>query len=212
MRLTSQRTLIALPMVLVSLFMAMLACTSNDTLFIHLTDTPAPSITPTPLTQETRFKIGDKTTVVLVSDFASMHLASFPGLSQGSDESGNCFSGQSASILNIGKSSDTNDPKIYYQISCSGKPGWIGEANLSRFAKSGKALIKAADGGSVKLYSQPSLAASPVSETACTDGLPVTISALQTSKVANDINIYLQVTCGSSRGFVTENDVVPVAK
>lgn len=78
MRLTSQRTLIALPMVLVSLFMAMLACTSNDTLFIHLTDTPAPSITPTPLTQETRFKIGDKTTVVLVSDFASMHLASFP--------------------------------------------------------------------------------------------------------------------------------------
>src|SRR5437667_8952962 len=45
---------------LCSLILAMLACTSNDTLFIHFTPTPVPSVTPTPLTSATRFKIKDK--------------------------------------------------------------------------------------------------------------------------------------------------------
>src|SRR5690349_10778072 len=45
---------------LVGCLLAILACTSNDTLFIKLTATPVPSITPTQLTLTGGYKVNDK--------------------------------------------------------------------------------------------------------------------------------------------------------
>src|SRR5512139_2414070 len=44
-----RRALLALSAIMLLSALATLACTANDTLFIHLAETPAPTITPTPL-------------------------------------------------------------------------------------------------------------------------------------------------------------------
>lgn len=61
------------------LIMAALACTANDTLFIRLTDTPPPTLTPTPLPIITKFRVGDSGVIVGLSEFATVSLPANAG-------------------------------------------------------------------------------------------------------------------------------------
>src|SRR5690348_10179073 len=55
-----------------------LACWSSDTLFINLTVTPVPTITPTSQAIDSRYKVGDTVTIPSVGVFGAVYLTVNP--------------------------------------------------------------------------------------------------------------------------------------
>jgi len=205
-----RRAFLALTTAFLSLAMAAIACTANDTLFIQLTATPSPTITPTPFQGETKFKRGEFGVIVGVSDFSAVVLPPIPQPAP-PDVSGvsTCFPTARVEILDISRNtSNPDDPMIYYQVACAGVPGWIAEYQLSRFVKFENAVIRTKDGQGAKVYKQPDVNSGEAG--VCPEGTSVSIMS-QTLTTArnpqNDLNIYVQVSCGAAFGYVLEPDL-----
>jgi hypothetical protein len=198
---------------LFSLIMAMLACTSNDTLFIKFTPTPVPSITPTPLTSETRFKIKDK--VFIVSATFQIMMATEPEIPSSQVAAlATCFPNTQVQILDISKNrKDPNDSSLYYSVQCGASSGWVPEFWLTFLDPAGTAIVKSKDGSGAKLYTNPDVNSKLASETACANGTTVQISGMTLNPDASesnpDQNIYVQVTCGKDSGYALESALVP---
>jgi hypothetical protein len=200
----------ALTLVAAFLLAATLACTSNDTLFIHLTATPAPTITPTPLAILTKFKIGDTGVLVSISAFRPLQLPALPGaLQPGIAGNVTCFPGSKVTILDVSKSlRDPNDPTIYYQVACPAK-GWAADYQLARFAANDSAVIQVSDAPGATLYSAADKKSQAL-PTPCANGTTVSVQSV-TSNPSDDSDqtIYLQVSCGSQSGYVVESALAP---
>jgi hypothetical protein len=207
---TMRKPTTALLAVMLFSVLAMLACTSNDTLFIHLTETPIPTLTPTPLSIQTKFQINEKATVVGVSDVASINLASVPGPFRPAMSSGACFPNTVITILDVAQNtSDPSDPAFYYQILCSGgKKGWLSQKNLSKFTKYAEVIIKSPDGKGVTLLKSASQKSAPASTTPCADGTKVKINVLKSSTDDTEDTVYAQIRCGGKTGFVSTDVLV----
>jgi hypothetical protein len=194
--------------VLASLILAALACTSNDTLFIRLTETPVPTVTPTPLASDTRFKINDNVTIV-GSAFQIM-MATRPGPVESAVASlATCFADTQVQILDVSKNAeDSNDPGLYYSVQCGASSGWVPEYWLTPLEASGSAVVKSKDGKGATLYTNPDVASEPASA-ACPDGTTVAIGGLTLNPDATeanpDTNIYVQVTCDGATGYALES-------
>jgi hypothetical protein len=198
---------------LLGLILATLACTSNDTLFIHLTETPVPTVTPTPLAIETRFKIHDKATIVSATFQITMYRRPGPP-SFAEAASAPCFPNTRVDILNVSRNvDDPKDPVIYYDVQCASATGWVPEYWLTPLNPNGSAVVKSADGKGAVLYSNPDVTSEPASPTPCADGTTLSISSLtlnpDASATAPDNHIYVQVTCGDVTGYALESDLVP---
>jgi hypothetical protein len=197
----------------VSLILAILACTSNDTLFIHLTATPVPTITPTPLAAETRFKIKDKAYVI--SSTIQVLLTAEPGTLESQPGATTiCFPNTQVEVTDVSK--NRNDPKdltIYYKVSCAASDGWVPEYWMTPLDPTGSAVVKSKDGKGAKVYSDASASAELASPTPCADGTTVAISRITLNPDATtstpDRNIYVQITCGSISGYVLDTELVP---
>lgn len=197
---------------LLALTMSVLACTANDTLFIRLTATPQPTIVPTALSIDTKFKLNDRVTIVGTSDSATVNLANNAGPFRAGQGTGACFANTSVPILDISKNIvDPNDEVIYYQVQCPGsRPGWIPQYILSRFTRQNTAVIKTADGQGAALYTSPDVnSLSP--DLKCAEGASVRISTLRLSVNTADKNVYAQVTCDGNSGFVLEETLAPAS-
>src|SRR5215467_5793414 len=168
------KPLMAVQVTILSIMLAALACTSKDTLFIHLTDTPTPTITPTPLSQETRYKIGDK--LFLVSATFVIDLSEKPApVGEGVFSSGNCSPNQEVTIEDVSKNTtDPKDTSLYYRVSCSGT-GWVPEYIMTRLEQFASAMVKSKDGKGALVYTEPSVKSKPASDTPCPDGTKVSI-------------------------------------
>lgn len=205
-----RRAVLALTTVLLSLAMAAIACTANDTLFIQLTATPSPTITPTPFQGDTKFKRGEFGVIVGISDFAAVVLPPIPQPAP-PDVSGvaTCFPTSRVEILDVSRNtSNPDDPTIYYQVACAGVPGWIAEYQLSRFTKFENAVVKTKDGQGAKVYRQPDITSGEVG--VCPDGTSVSVMSqtLTTARNAqSDLNLYVQVSCGAAFGYLLEPDL-----
>lgn len=209
-RTTTRRTLLAVQTAALSLVMAILACTANDSLFIHLTATPAATITPTPLTLETRFKVGDTAVVVGVSAFAGVNLPPLPGpFRPGVSGNVTCFPNSKVPIRDISRNTaNPDDPTIYYQVECPMR-GWAADFNLSRFAQYDTAVVKSADGNGARMWRNTDATSEPLPET-CPDGESVTIQLLMNNpSKPGDPNIYIQTTCAGQSGYLLESDLAP---
>src|SRR3954454_17124075 len=118
LRAATHRVTIALYGVILSLVLAALACTSNDTLFIHLTATPKPTIQPTALSSKTRYKKGDE--LYAVEAQRVINLSGQPTGKVGV-EGGmlTCFRNTQVTVVDTSKSvTDPKDSVIYYLIDC----------------------------------------------------------------------------------------------
>ncbi len=198
---------------LLSLILAMLACTSNDTVFIHLTLTPVPSITPTALTAETRFKIKDK--VFIVSSAFQIMMATVPEMPSSQVASlSTCFPNTQVEILDVSRNrADPKDAGLYYNVQCGASSGWVPEFWLTTLDPAGSAVVKSKDGKGAMLYTDPNAASKPASTTPCPDGTTVQISGMTLNPDASatqpDTNIYVQVTCGKVTGYALESALAP---
>jgi len=197
---------------LASLVLAVLACTSNDTLFIQLTATPTPTITPTPLVLQTKLSVGD--TAWTVSSGLSLTLPSNPTTAVDLTAGTQCFRGLKVSILD--KSKDVSDPNsnvILYKIDCGSGPGWIAEYSLSKFDPAGTtAVIKSPDGKGAPMYTEADSTSKPAAAAPCADGTKVTTSDISQNPNVRDASVdphlYVQITCGSDTGYVLEDMLV----
>jgi len=197
---------------LCSVILAMLACTSNDTLFIHLTLTPIPTLTPTPLAIQTRFKVKD--TVTIVSGAFQITMRSRPVQpSAAAAALAPCFPKTRVEINAVsGNEKDPSDPTIYYDIQCGTAEGWVPEYWLTPLKPDGSAVVKSTDGKGAAVYSDSDITSQPA-PAPCPDGTTVSIMDLTTNVNAvgstPDNHIYVQVTCGDTTGYVLETDLVP---
>lgn len=204
------RALLASSTVLLMLIMAALACTANDTLFIRLTDTPPPTLTPTPLPIVTKFKVGDKGVIVGLSEFAAVSLPAVAGPLVPGIGGATCFPNTRVTVLDVSRNiNDPNDETIYYQVQCSGK-GWIAEHQLSRFNRGDKAMVKTADSSDAKLYRQPDTNSAALDQP-CPNGAEVNVTGVTANPLnPRDRNIYLQVRCGTLSGWLLEEQLAPI--
>lgn len=197
---------------LIILALSVLACTANDTLFIQLTATPSPTVTSTPLSIETKFKIGE--TAVIYGFLSTMQ--TIPGLprplSTGSVGKASCTNSAKTPILDVSKNTgDANDPSIYYKVSCSGVTGWLPETYLSRFAAGDKGVVKSVSGNGADMFASPNIV--KTTSGTCPDDTNITVTQLGSNQQDNkDRNIYLKVTCGTLTGFLRESDLTKPAK
>ncbi|MEP7285564.1 MAG: hypothetical protein ABI947_07330 [Chloroflexota bacterium] len=198
------------------LLFAMLACTSNDTLFIHLTATPVPTPVPTPLSIETRFKKGQL--VYAVSNRRVIQLNDAPGQKNFSTTGvlTSCFRNTQVTVLDVGKNSDDpEDPIIYYQVDCgSSGQGWLPEYGLTQFLPTGgTAVIKSPDGKGAPMYKNPSVKSPPVGDQPCADGATVKISDItrniDLSSKIEDTTLFAKVNCSGVTGFLMESFLAP---
>jgi hypothetical protein len=198
---------------LISLILAILACTSNDTLFIQLTPTPVPSITPTPLAAGTRFKIKDKAYVI--SSTIQVLLTAEPGpLESQPGATTICFPNTLVEVSDVSKNQkDPKDLTIYYKVSCAASDGWVPEYWMTPLDPAGSAVVKSKDGKGAKIYSDTNTRAELASPTPCADGTTVVISKitlnLDSTTSAPDRNIYVQITCGNTTGYVLDSELIP---
>jgi len=206
---------------LVLIALTLLACTANDTLFIHLTVTPSPTLTSTPLTIETKFKIGDS---AVIFGFLST-MQAIPALprpfSVGSAGTANCTNSARIKILDVSKNTaDPADPVIYYKVSCSGVQGWLPEPYLSRFGAGDSAQVKSVSSKGADVFESPNKVDTAIG--VCPDDTPVKALQLSINQAAaamrtgdnpqgrKDQNIYIKVVCGNLTGFVRESDLSPI--
>ncbi|MCC7206230.1 MAG: hypothetical protein IT323_02925 [Anaerolineae bacterium] len=211
-RTTTRRTPFALSTVALSLLLAILACTANDTLFIRLTATPEPTITPTPLSLETRFKVGDTAIMVGVSNFAGINMPPLPGpFRPGVSGNVTCFPNSKVPIIDISRNTaDPNDETIYYLVECPMR-GWAADFNLSRFAQYESAVVKSADGSGAKMWRNTDASSDPLPEV-CPDGETISIQTLMNNpNNPRDPNIYIQTSCAGQTGFLLESDLAPAS-
>ncbi len=193
------------------LILAMLACTSNDTLFVQLTVTPIPTVTPTPLAAQTRFKVKD--TVTLVSGSPQITLSTRPVAPNAAVAAVTpCFQNTRVTINAVSANEqDPTDKTIYYDIQCGTAEGWVPEYWLTPLTLNGSALVKSPDGKGAPIYSDSDLTSQPAGSP-CPDGTQVSISELtmNVNRVGTtpDNHIYVQVTCGDTTGYVLEDDLV----
>lgn len=198
---------------LLSLLLAMLACTSNDSLFIRLTATPVPSLTPTPLTSETRFKIKDK--VFIAASGFQITMATGPEMPSSQVAAlSTCFPNTQVEILDVSRNrTDPTDTGLYYQVQCGASSGWLPEFWLTYLDPAGTAVVKSKDGKGATLYSSPDVKSQPAAPTPCADGTTVQISSIVLNPDASDTNpdtnIYVQVSCGSLTGYALESALAP---
>jgi hypothetical protein len=200
---------------LLGLVAAVLACTSNDTLFIKLTATPVPSPSPTALAMETRFKIGDKPTIASATFQITMANRPEPPSSVVAALS-TCFPNTQVEVTDVSRNrTDPQDPGIYYQVQCAAASGWVPEYWLTFLSPSGSAVVKSKDGKGATLYRNADAASKPVSPNPCADGTTVPISGLSLNPDASatnpDTNIYVQVTCDGVTGYALESALVPAS-
>jgi hypothetical protein len=191
----------------------MLACTSNDRLFIRLTETPVPTVTPTALAIPTRFQVRDKATIVSATFQITMYRRPGPP-SLSAAANAPCFPNTQVDILEISRNvDDPKDPVIYYNVQCASATGWVPEYWLTPLDPSGSAVVKSAGGKGAVLYSNPDITSEPASPSLCADGTTVSISSLtlnpNASAAAPDNHIYVQVTCGDVTGYALESDLIP---
>src|SRR5260221_12196490 len=144
---------------MLALLLAALACTSNDTLFIKLTATPIPTVPPTALSGNTRYKKGDKLYAVEAQRVISL---SGQPTAKIDVEGGmlTCFRNTQVIVLDASKSvTDPKDPTIYYQIDCGGGGvGWLPEYKLTPLNPGGgTAIVKSPDGKGAPIYSQSTI-------------------------------------------------------
>ncbi len=204
------RALLAGGAVLLMLAMMALACTANDTLFIRLTDTPLPTITPTPLAITTKFKIGDSGVVVGVSEFAAVSLPASAGPLVPGIGGATCFPNTRVTVLDVSRNiNDPADETIYYLVQCSGR-GWIAEHQFSRFNRGDRAVISTADGSAVKLHRQPDITSAQLDQP-CPNAAEVSVTGLTANPFnPRDTNIYVQVRCGTINGWLLEEQLAPL--
>lgn len=201
----------------IALIVAMLACTSNDTLFIKLTLTPVPTVTPTPLVGvDTKYKKGDQ--VYAVDAERIISLGSQAGDTGGTIGAGfiSCFRNSQVNVLDISKSVvNATDPDIYYQIDCGpGGQGWLPQYKLMAFnPDGGTAVIKSPDGKGAPIYKDSTTKAALASDKPCPDGTQVKITDatrdIDLSAKTVDKNIYLQVQCGDTSGWIVDSMLAP---
>jgi hypothetical protein len=201
----------------VALIVAMLACTSNDSLFIKLTATPVPTVTPTPLAGvDTRYKKGDQLYAVDVERI--INLGSQAGDTGGIIGAGflSCFRNSPVTVQDISRSVvDSSDPDIYYQVDCGqGGSGWLPQYKLTPYNPAGgTAVVKSPDGKGAPLYKDSTIKAALASDKPCPDGTQVKISDatrnIDLSGKTLDKNIYLQVQCGDASGWVVDSMLAP---
>lgn len=211
------RSTVALSTVLLMLMAALLACTSNDTLFIKLTLTPVPSLTPTPLVLETRFSRNDK--VFLVGSQRLIEFAARPGEKDliSAQKSGSCIRNTSVTVLDVSRSVlDQQDTAIYYKLDCGGSgQGWLPEFYVSIFnPRNGSAQIKTKDGKGAPLFEAANAKSATAASKSCPEATKVTVTDLtreiDLSRDVQSVIIYARVNCGSERGYVLESNLAPV--
>lgn len=204
------RALLASGAVLLMLIMAALACTANDTLFIRLTDTPPPTITPTPLPITTKFRVGDSGVIVGLSEFAAVSLPALPGPLVPGIGGATCFPNTRVTVLDVSRNiNDPTDETIYYLVQCSGR-GWIAEYQFSRFNRGDRAVVKPEEGGDVKLYRQADVNSAQLDQP-CPNGTEVSVTGVTANPFnPRDRNIYLQVRCGTLSGWLLEEQLAPL--
>jgi hypothetical protein len=201
MRLTPSQQ--AASAALVCIMLALLACTANDTLFIRLTATPVPSLTPTPLSIQTKFSKGDKVIIVGFSEFTAISLPSLAGpFRPGVPNATTCFPNTRVDVLDVSRNTvDASDPFLYYQVRCAGKDGWLPEYSLTLFNKNDKAKIIAAEGA--PMYPQAELAGQPVHT--CPLDAEVTVQSMTNNPFdITDTKLFIEITCEKKRGYVLE--------
>jgi len=199
------------------LIMAMLACTSNDTLFIKLTATPSPTITPTPLNIQTKYQKGQQLYAVDAQKVITFDEQ--PG-SQGVSgfSMTSCFRNTQVTILDASMSiSDPKDPWVYYQVDCgSGGQGWVPEYKLTPFNPSGgMAVVKSPDGKGAPIYSEGDVKSPLATQAPCPDGTKVEITDIlrstNLSATEEDTNKYARVDCNGTNGYIVESMLAPAS-
>jgi hypothetical protein len=203
--------------VLTALILAALACTSNDTLFIKLTQTPVPTATPTALAFNTRYKASDQ--LYIVGSSFQIPLNSHPSVVQqySSAVSSACFPGTQVTVLDASKNRDEpSDPLIYYNVQCGSAAGWVPEFTLTLLKPNSPAVVKSPDGKGATIYSDADAKSKPVSEQPCPEGTSAYVGRLtlntNTRSLTDDTNIYAEVTCGDLSGYALESALAPEAK
>jgi hypothetical protein len=203
-----RKSFAALATVSCILVLAVLACTANDTLFIKLTETPVPTVTPTPIDIETKVNIGDTVTVIGPSAFQQVGLAGVPGPYVVAQSPGLCLPGLSATIQDVAQANDI----VYFKLACSGsRAGWLQANQVTAYARNTPIVIKAQDGqGSAVIYTQNDANAKTADE-GCPDGTEATVLDVVTGRNPTDMNVYVQISCNSTRGYVLEQDIMPAS-
>jgi hypothetical protein len=211
MKFKSRKTYTALSVVLLALMLTVMACTAQDTLFIHLTLTPTPTITPTPISTEgVKYKIGDKLTIIGNSPFSPVGLNANAGPFSPVTSATQCLPKTSVTVGDISRNiADANDNVIYYLVGCNGKKGWIPEYQITAYPVGTKLVIKSADGAGASVFQQNDAVKGKPLDEKCPDGTAITVADAQTGKVITDRNVYLQITCDKLKGYVLDTDVAP---
>ncbi|MBX3065340.1 MAG: hypothetical protein KF726_20350 [Anaerolineae bacterium] len=201
-------SVIGLAAATIMLMLAVLACTANDTLFIHLTETPVPTITPTPFVGANKFKIGDTAQIIGPSAFQQVGMAGVPGPYIPAQSPGLCLPGIAVKILDVATGQNASgEAAIYYQLSCSGgRSGWLAEYQLTAFLKNAPIVIASKDGTGATLYFQNDANGRTMPDK-CPDGTKTLVSEVLSGKSPTDTNVYIQVDCNKVRAYVLETDV-----
>ncbi|HRE49110.1 MAG TPA: hypothetical protein PLD47_15385 [Aggregatilineales bacterium] len=200
---TKYQATLALSFALTMLLSAILACTANDRLFITLTDTPIPSLTPTPLALDTKFKIGDTAVLINISEMVAVSLPPQAGpFRPGIPGASTCFPNTNVKVLDISKNpSDPSDPLIYYKVQCQGE-GWAAEVNLAKYKRGDKPSVSASEGA--PLYSVPDASTAPLGD--CKENTTVTVLKSTRNQFDDDDPlVYVEVACGVQQGYLLES-------
>ncbi len=174
------------------LWIATLACTSNDTLFIQLTATPPPTPSKTPLAAATRFKVGDKPVFVAVT--SPMTLLASPNANDKSGSADLCFSSTQVTITDAAQT----DQVTYYKIKCASSAGWAPEQNLTPLKPGTNATLTADQ--YLTNDPEPDATSNRAASAACQAGASVGVLDLALNPA--DKLIYVQVQCGTASGWL----------
>jgi hypothetical protein len=106
-----------------------LACWSSDTLFINLTATPVPTLTPTSQGIDSRYKVGDTVTVPSQGVFGAVYLTvnPEPATRRNRVQGGVCNPGTAIPVKGV----QQVDGVTYYLVECNNATGWTAESNLA---------------------------------------------------------------------------------